>query len=94
MRHVPGAGALWRLPFAGSGRLVAMAKGRMPVPQHGVVLLGGSQAPPALARRSFAWRRVLRGAAARNVLVDRPLRREAAGRRYLIFTFLAQIFRP
>jgi hypothetical protein len=66
MRHVPCAGAVRRLPSAGGGRLVAVAKSRMPVPQHGVVVLGGSQAPPALARRSFARRRVWRGVAERR----------------------------
>jgi hypothetical protein len=66
MRHVPRAGAVRRLPFAGSGRLVAVAKSRMPVPQHGVVVLGGSQAPPALIRGSFTRRRVWRGVAERR----------------------------
>jgi hypothetical protein len=66
MRHVPCAGALWRLPSAGGGHLVAVAKNRMPVPQHGVVVPGGSLAPPALARRSSVRRRIRRGVAERR----------------------------
>jgi hypothetical protein len=46
MRHVPCAGALWRLPFAGSGHLVAVAENGMPVSQCFVVVAGDSWARP------------------------------------------------
>jgi len=38
MRHVPCAGALWRLPFAGSGHVVAVAKNGMPGPYYIVIV--------------------------------------------------------
>jgi len=48
MRHVPCAGAIWRLPFAGGGRLVAVAKSRMPARYYGVVVPGESEVRPAV----------------------------------------------